>query len=341
MGSAGDSVQGSLASLLDTSLQLAPVAMVAADEHGRLLTANAQWRTLTGIPAERQDPDDWMEPLERSSRRRFVEAMERTRTNGRSESIDLELIGPAGRRWTRWWLHRREVGETPVLMIAAVDVHDDLAQRDDLRELATRDDLTGLLNRRFFLETVDQALRRAERFPEPAGVLYIDLDGFKAVNDLGGHTIGDRVLATVAARLRLAVRSADVVARIGGDEFSVLIERLTSPNEATAVAARIEEALNQSVEVAGERWPMSASIGVAISSGMGETALGLVGRADEAMYAAKRARAKEAARPPPPAASARSPVPVQVIDVRALQVGMETIRRSLEALLSSVDIEPD
>lgn len=341
MGSAGDSVQGSLASLLDTSLQLAPVAMVAADEHGRLLTANAQWRTLTGIPAERQDPDDWMEPLERSSRRRFVEAMERTRTNGRSESIDLELIGPAGRRWTRWWLHRREVGETPVLMIAAVDVHDDLAQRDDLRELATRDDLTGLLNRRFFLETVDQALRRAERFPEPAGVLYIDLDGFKAVNDLGGHTIGDRVLATVAARLRLAVRSADVVARIGGDEFSVLIERLTSPNEATAVAARIEEALNQSVEVAGERWPMSASIGVAISSGMGETALGLVGRADEAMYAAKRARAKEAARPPRPAASPSSPVPVQVIDVRALQVGMETIRRSLEALLSSVDIEPD
>lgn len=340
MGIAGDSVQGSLASLLDPSLQLAPVAMVATDEHGRLVTSNSQWRALTGAFTDHRVPDDWLEPLERSSRRRLVEAIERIRTTGRAETIDLEMIGPGGRRWTRWWLHRRDVGGTPLVLIVAIDVHDDMAQRDDLRELATRDDLTGLLNRRFFLETVDQALRRAERFPEPAGVLYIDLDGFKAVNDLGGHTIGDRVLATVAARLRLAVRSADVVARIGGDEFSVLIERLTSPNEATAVAGRIEEALNQSVEVAGERWPMSASIGVAISEGTGETALGLVGRADEAMYATKRTRVKEASHPRPPASS-RDPVPVEVIDVRALQVGMETIRRSLEALLSRVDIDPE
>ena len=339
MGVAGESVPGSLISLLDTSLQLAPVAMVAADDQGRLVSSNPQWRTLTGVSADSGDPEAWLEPVERASRRRLVEAMDRTRTTGRAETVDLELIGPSGRRWTRWWLHRRDLGDTPVVMIAAVDVHDDLAQRDDLRELATRDDLTGLLNRRFFLETVDQALRRAERFPEPAGVLYIDLDGFKAVNDLGGHTIGDRVLATVAARLRLAVRSADVVARIGGDEFAVLIERLTSPNEATAVAQRIEDALNASVEVAGERWPMSASIGVAISAGPGETALGLVGRADEAMYAAKRARTAEASRPRQPHPPQTSPV--QVIDVRALQVGMETIRRSLEALLSSVDIESD
>ena len=93
MGIAGDSVQGSLASLLDISLQLAPVAMVAADEHGRLVTSNSQWRALTGVSPDNRDPDDWLEPVERSSRRRLVEAMERTRTNGRSRRGPKRTVG--------------------------------------------------------------------------------------------------------------------------------------------------------------------------------------------------------------------------------------------------------
>src|SRR5438270_7145494 len=358
---------------LEAAVQLAPLPMIAADAGNRIVCENHHWRQLAGSADRLPDPDRWADLLEPGSRRGLMETLDRIRAGGPAETVDLEMHLPGGLRWTRWWLQPGQVGDTPVTVIAAVDIHDDLKQRNDLRELATHDDLTGLVNRRFFLETVEQALRRAERFPEPACVMYIDLDGFKAINDRGGHSVGDRVLGAVANRLRLAVRAAEVVARIGGDEFAVLIERLTSPGEAAIVARRIEEAVNGSVEVGGDRWPISASIGMAISQGSDESAPGLISRADEAMYQAKRARhypprtAAEAA--PPAVRSGPTPGPTPgptsgpmsgpmpgptpaphpseapplaaVIDVRSLQVGMETLRKSLETLLQGLDQFPD
>ena len=362
--------EGDLADLLDAVARVAPVPMLIASGNGRVLAANRPWRDLSGTGGEAGASTGWADGLDEETHHRLARAMDHCAASGAPTTLELEICGPSGRRWTRWWMHRRLIESTPVLVLVAIDVHDDVVQRDDLRQLATRDDLTGLVNRRVFLETVDQALRRVERFGEPASVLYIDLDSFKMVNDRAGHAVGDRVLAAVAGRLRKAVRGADVVGRIGGDEFAVLLERLATRGETAIVARRIQEALSGSVEVAGEHWPISASVGIAITEGGGETALGLLARADEAMYLAKRGRTKPLADDPrtdaptdgiavspdgprPPAASptigaspdgARSPVAapprrtltITAADVRLLRDGMDTIRRSLETLLEGL-----
>ncbi|HET6965419.1 MAG TPA: GGDEF domain-containing protein, partial [Acidimicrobiales bacterium] len=279
---------GTLVPLLDAVIRLAPVPMVVSDRRGRFLAANHQWQVLQGETAT--EPQGWLDHLDALSRHRLLEDIERTAAAGNTSSIDLEMRMPPGCRWTRWWLQRREIDDEVVVVMAVIDVHDDVSQKDDLREMAIRDDLTGLLNRRFFHEAAEQALRRAERFSEAACVLYVDLDGFKSVNDQAGHHTGDQVLTAVAARLRQAVRAADVVGRIGGDEFAVLIERLPSPAEAAIVSRRVEEALNGSVEVDGEEWPLAASVGMAISRSGHDSADELMSRADQAMYLAKRSR---------------------------------------------------
>jgi diguanylate cyclase (GGDEF)-like protein len=340
---------GSLRPVVEASIQLAPVAMLAVTGDGRMVSANASWWDLTGTGtgaeagsgAATGGPTAWLDLLDPANRRRVLEALQRTRTTGRSETVDLEMMVPAGRRWTRWWLQRRDVNDLVVVLIAVIDVHDERARADDLRQLATHDDLTGLVNRRFFLESVSQSLRRSERFGEPVCVLYVDLDGFKAVNDHGGHSIGDRVLASVAARLKLAVRGADIVGRIGGDEFAVLVERLTSPGEADVVARRIEEALNGSVEVAGRTWPIAASVGLALNDRSHDSATAILDRADEAMYRAKRGRQFPEAAPEP------APVPGQPSDdaleirMRNLRVAMETVRDSLETVLRGLSVDLD
>lgn len=355
-----EGVTTTIDSLLDASTYLAPVAMAALDEHSRLIAANSQWRLLTGVDPSAADSHDlgegsrpWLEPFDEPARRRVLDAVGRARAHGESVVEDVEMVLPSGRRWTRWWLHRRTVGTTVVIVAAVVDLHEDMAQNQDLRRLATHDDLTGLVNRRFFVEMVEQALRRAERFPEPACVLYIDLDGFKSVNDRAGHAVGDQVLGSVATRLRLAVRMADVVGRLGGDEFGVLIERVATAGEAAVVARRVQEALNARIEVAGERWPISASVGLAVSSGH-ETAAQLLARADQAMYEAKRDGTNPITVPdvpeqaPSPAAGVDVPptAPVDVaptarVDMQSLQAGMETIRLSLETLLRDLQLDPD
>lgn len=363
--------EGDLSDLLDALARLAPVPMIIVTGDGHELAANRPWRDLSGTRRDVSSPDRWTEALDPAARARLAGAMEQCADAGTATSLDLEMRGPSGPRWSRWWMHRRLIDSTPVLVLVALDVHDDVRQRDDLRQLATRDDLTGLVNRRTFLETVEQALKRMERFGEPASILYIDLDGFKMVNDRAGHVVGDRVLAAVAGRLRDAVRGADVVGRIGGDEFAVLLERLPSRGETAIVARRVQEALSGSVEVGGRHWPLSASIGIAVTENHEETALGLLARADEAMYSTKRTRTNpEAARrrmepvmagpaaaavdrytvaaevSPPlagpgahmlgPVAQSKRARQVTAADVRLLREGMDTIRQSLDTLIEGL-----
>jgi diguanylate cyclase (GGDEF)-like protein len=159
----------------------------------------------------------------------------------------------------------------------------------ELEKLAETDELTGLLNRRGFNSQLQRALSNACRYDEQGVLIYIDLDGFKPINDTYGHAAGDEVLCQVANQLHETIRDTDYVARLGGDEFAVLLTRTTWENGLSR-AELIEKQLNSTiVNWQGRMIAVAASFGLQIY-GAKDEGLDLLGKADEAMYKTKRLR---------------------------------------------------
>jgi diguanylate cyclase (GGDEF)-like protein len=156
-----------------------------------------------------------------------------------------------------------------------------------LETLALHDPLTGLANRRLLEDRVRMTLKHARRERGQMALLYLDLDGFKAVNDNLGHHAGDVLLQQVAERLQGAVRADDTVARLGGDEFMVALSRVAGAKEAARVADKIIEALAEPYELEGAAARVTASIGLALYPEHGDNADALMQGADAALYEAK------------------------------------------------------
>jgi diguanylate cyclase (GGDEF)-like protein/PAS domain S-box-containing protein len=169
-------------------------------------------------------------------------------------------------------------------------IRDITLQKELERELtrALHDHLTGVANRDLFFDRLSHALQRGQRRGEQIGLLYLDLDGFKAINDSAGHSVGDEVLREVALRLRSLVRDEDTVARVGGDEFAILLENLESDDGAIVVAQRAAEVLSEPFQMNEDAFRVGASVGLAISSPDTAGPDGLLREADVAMYEAKR-----------------------------------------------------
>ncbi|WP_169734142.1 EAL domain-containing protein [Hamadaea tsunoensis] len=192
-----------------------------------------------------------------------------------------------------------ETGREPINQWAALLAHtldyDQLVQdlrkgKDQLRTAALYDDLTGLPNRAFFLDRLREALDRDR--PADGGriaVLFLDLDGFKVINDSLGHTAGDGLLVQVATRITENLREADTAARFGGDEFLILLDGVDRVQQATDVARRLQDSFFQPFHVQGHDVVVTASIGVALADHRRDAAEDLVRDADVAMYTAKSA----------------------------------------------------
>ena len=158
-----------------------------------------------------------------------------------------------------------------------------------MADLALHDSLTGLANRRRLDDALPEALARARRSRQGTALLFLDVDHFKQVNDRWGHAAGDQVLVEFAARLRAAVRGTDLVARLAGDEFVIILEGLNASDEATLVAEKISASLRQPFELEGGPLPVSSSIGVAyLAPGRRADPQALLNLADEALYATKQ-----------------------------------------------------
>ena len=164
---------------------------------------------------------------------------------------------------------------------------------EQLRHLAFHDPLTGLANRMLFYDRLTHAVATHTRKDRTFAVLFIDLDGFKEINDRLGHNAGDTVLQVTAERLRTGLRATDTVARFGGDEFAIVLEDLASAADARPTAQRVVDAVQEPIDIDGMPARVSASVGIAVNS-PGATAADLIRDADTAMYAAK------ATRPRPP-----------------------------------------
>jgi diguanylate cyclase (GGDEF)-like protein/PAS domain S-box-containing protein len=170
------------------------------------------------------------------------------------------------------------------------DVSERKAETEALQHQALHDPLTGLANRTFLEERLEETIRAGERDMKPCAVLLMDLDGFKSVNDSLGHPAGDRLLLQVAERMRRVLRKADTVARYGGDEFAVVPWGATDVSRAVLIAEKILNTMDQPFAIDDQSISVSLSIGIAAFPQHADDALTLIRRADVAMYTAKRAR---------------------------------------------------
>lgn len=194
-------------------------------------------------------------------------------------------------------------GTTRWVSVSAVDLHDDASVNgviltchditeqkllhEQVAHQALHDGLTGLPNRTLFTTRLNGALRRRRRQGSHVGVLFLDLDGFKPVNDRMGHEAGDAVLREVAARLQAAVRDGDTIARMGGDEFAVVVEDATSPDDFPELARRLITSLETPIAIGAESVRVGVSIGIAVAEPGDRVGDSLLRDADLAMYTAK------------------------------------------------------
>lgn len=180
-------------------------------------------------------------------------------------------------------------GKVISIMSLVEDISSRVEAAAQLLHFATHDSLTGLGNRRVLTDRLTHCLTRAERTGEAVALLFIDLDGFKHVNDVYGHSAGDEVLREVAKRLQRVARQTDFIARMGGDEFVILLEGGVEIDTPSRVAERVLEALRPPIAFPGGNAVIGASIGIAVHPPLSNLAVDLIRRADAAMYSAKKA----------------------------------------------------
>jgi diguanylate cyclase (GGDEF)-like protein len=180
-----------------------------------------------------------------------------------------------------------DTGVEPIETWIVRDVSERVALEARLRHQARHDPLTGLVNRSAFVEQLQRELQRSDRSRSRVGVLYVDLDRFKSVNDRFGHSSGDDLLREVARRLGVLARGGDIVARFGGDEFALLATDLRKPDDALQLASRVRQALEDPIMLDGGEAFIGASIGVAIAELPTIDPEALVDQADAALYRAK------------------------------------------------------
>jgi diguanylate cyclase (GGDEF)-like protein len=288
-------------------LDALPDATAVIDRRGTIVAVNRTWRMFAadngGRPATTGIGVNYLELCDRSAAAGCEDAHTaatglRAVLAGDSMHVELEYPcpSPAARRW---FLMRVTpiAGATSTAVVSHVNITRRKMAEQALSHQAAHDPLTGLANRTLFMDRLTQALtpRHGRAASGDVGVLYLDLDGFKAVNDTYGHDAGDEVLLTTAHRLRHEVRPQDTVARLGGDEFAITAPRI-SADALTALAQRITAALKGPQLVHAHSVVVPASIGAHLAA-HGDTAEDALRLADQAMYAVKRRRGS-AGQPP-------------------------------------------
>jgi diguanylate cyclase (GGDEF)-like protein len=238
--------------------------------------------------------EDWLNLADEEDRPKLQQAIQQHLTGNRSHfEIEYRIRHVDGNaRWVhcRGIAVRDDSGQATRLAGSQTDISEPRRIRDSLAQAAQHDPLTDLPNRTLFRELVQRAIAQAARVPSPAyAVLFIDLDGFKMINDTHGHVAGDRFLKAIARRLQSHLRPGDVLGRLGGDEFGVLAHNVETTEDVCGIAERLQDALTEPFLVNGQKMRGSASIGIVMGSAQSRSVDALLRDADIAMYRAKAA----------------------------------------------------
>jgi diguanylate cyclase (GGDEF)-like protein/PAS domain S-box-containing protein len=278
--------------VLDAVLDAAASLIVVVDTQGGLVYWNRACERLSGYTADELGGSAAILELipeeERPAAFGVAEALARgespvtVEVHWRTRSGELRLIS-----WSSTALTDPDGNVTHVVG-TGIDVTERRGLEERLRHLADHDALTGLINRRRFEEELERHLAEGRRYGMTGALLVLDLDGFKAVNDNHGHRAGDRVLCAVADALRQRLRESDIVARIGGDEFAVLLPR-AAPEEAEQVCQSLERAIPEEVPTPG-RHRIEISVGFAAFVEGVRSVDEILSAADASMYAVKAGR---------------------------------------------------
>jgi diguanylate cyclase (GGDEF)-like protein/PAS domain S-box-containing protein len=269
-------------------IDLLPISLTVQDEDGRFILVNAVAATNLAMTAQElvgSSPADFLPPEEAAQRRAWeIDLMQ----SGAPLTTEDRFADPAGER--TWLTTRKPVHilERKLLMSSSLDISDRKRVEDELARRAYFDDLTGLPNRRLIEQRVEEAIGRDDG-PQSFAVAFIDLDNFKHINDYYSHAIGDALLRSVTERINKRLRETDMLARISGDEFLLLIDPVDGDEQVRALVEHLLADLKQPFHIEAFEIFTSASLGVSVYPEHGRSYEALRRNADNAMYRAKHA----------------------------------------------------
>lgn len=287
-------------------LNAIPDLLFELDIDGRYIEFRAPRSELLAAPGDSLIGRTVQEILPLAAADVCMSALRTALAHGVSNGFQFELPLPKGSTWFELSVSRKAMpaGEKPHFIVLSRDISERKLAEGQIARMAYVDSLTGLPNRRSFLERVDREIRRAAQKQSRLAVLFMDLDGFKDINDTMGHAAGDMILQSAADRLRDGLRPNDLLsrpvgldndqstgvdlARLGGDEFTALIQEIERPEDAIAVAQRIGHLMRRPFVLDGRKVALTTSIGIALYPDDSPDAATLLKHADTAMYHAKR-----------------------------------------------------
>jgi len=276
-------------------LDTASDAIITIDDHGIIRSQNRAAQFMFGVSDQdavgrninmimpspnREHHDDYLENYRRTGVKRMIgttQQLDAVRAGGEVFPIELSISEVRAGRKRLFTAIIRDITERKRLA-------------EEIRKMAHYDQLTGLVNRALFHDRLSHAIDLARRRRGKLGLLYLDLDRFKPVNDRYGHSVGDSLLCAVAERLRKSARSSDTVARLGGDEFAVILTEILSRTDAQSVAEHLKGLISEAYPLDGVTVSITVSIGMAVFPDDAVSGEDMVKMADSDMYRQKEQR---------------------------------------------------
>ena len=276
---------------LQSIVESAPVCIHEIDPEGRVLSINAEAaRHVGSMYAEEVVGRAYLDYVAPWDQKRVSDLLTQAREGRECQFEYTSIVDGHARVFSASLVPLGdEDGQVSKLLGYSQDITAQKTSEQRLVHRAEHDSLTDLPNRGLFMDRLRSGIARAKRNNQPLALLFVDLNDFKPVNDQHGHQTGDRLLRVVAQRLMGAVREVDTVARVGGDEFAVILEAITDADDAAAVAAKIAECIGEPFSIDSRTLNIGASTGIAIYPGDGDGVSSLLQHADTEMYRVKRA----------------------------------------------------